>query len=88
MRFGFPAGVLLALLGLMFMALVAMGTGLGPSGMDKSLYGVDARAALTIAAGLCLAVGVTLVGLGFGHWRRPVPPGPTLDHTPDRRQQP
>ena len=85
LRLGVPAGVMLVLLGLLFIGLLALGTGLGPGGSDASVYGVNARAVLTIGAGLCLAVGVTLFGLGFGHWRRPVPPDATLDHTPDRR---
>ena len=86
LRIGFPFGVLLTTAGLLFVLLMAMGVGLTPSGADDALVGVDIRSLLTIAAGLCLACGITLIGLGFGHWQRPVPPGPSLDHTPDRER--
>ena len=85
LRFGFLAGVLLTATGLLMVLLIAMGVGLTPDRADAAILGVDVRSFLTIAAGLCLACGITLVGLGFGHWQRPVPPGPSLDHTPDRR---
>jgi hypothetical protein len=86
-RFGFAAGVVLVLLGLLCIGLFAVGTGLGPGGTEASAYGMNARAGLTIAAGLSLAVGATLVGLSVGHWRRPVPPQPTVERSPDRRRQ-
>ena len=85
LRLGFLAGVLLTATGLLMVLLIAMGVGLTPDRADAAILGVDVRSFLTIAAGLCLACGVTLAGLGFGHWQRPVPPGPSLDHTPDRR---
>lgn len=85
-RFGFLSGVLLMATGLLMLLLIAMGAGLTPDRADAALLGVDVRSFLTIAAGLCLACGITLVGLGFGHWQRPVPPGARLDHTPDRER--
>ena len=78
-------GVLLAAAGLLFVLMLAMGTGLMPDGTDATLVGVDLRSLLTVAAGIFLAGGITLVGLGFGHWRRPQRPGASLDRTPDKQ---
>jgi hypothetical protein len=87
LRLGLLAGVLLTATGLLLVLLFATGFGLMPDGTDAAVLGVDVRSFLTVAAGLCLACGITLVGLGFGHWQHPVPPGPSLDHTPDARHR-
>ncbi len=70
-RLGFLAGVLLMAAGLLLLLLIAMGIGLMPDGADASLLGVDIRSFMTVATGLCLASGITLVGLSFGHWQHP-----------------
>ena len=75
LRVGFLAGVLLATAGVLLLLLIAMGVGLTLDGTDTSLVGVNVRSFLTIAAALCLASGITLVGLGFGHWQHPRPEG-------------
>jgi hypothetical protein len=69
--FGVVVGVLLLLTGLLLMVLIALGVGLLPNGADSSLVGVDARSFMAICAALCLASGMTLVGLGLGHWQQP-----------------
>jgi hypothetical protein len=73
-RFGFVAGVLLVAFGLLLLLLIAAGIGLTPDHQDAALLGVDTRSFMTVAAGLCLASGITLVGLGFGEWKHPKPP--------------
>jgi len=70
-RLGFLAGALLMAAGLLLLLLIAMGFGLMPDGADASLLGVDIRSFMTVATGLCLACGITLVGLSFGHWQHP-----------------
>jgi hypothetical protein len=85
-QMSFAVGVLLAMAGAVLLLLVAMGVGLAPDGTDSQIVGVDARSWLTIGAGLLLACGITLVGLGFGRWQHPVPPGPSLEENPDRRR--
>ena len=70
-RLGFLAGVLLMAAGLLMLLLIAMGIGLMPDGADASLLGVDIRSFMTVATGLCLASGITLVGLNVGHWTAP-----------------
>ena len=78
-RLGFLAGALLMAAGLLLLLLIAMGIGLMPDGADASLLGVDIRSFMTIAAGLSLASGITLVGLNVGHWKHPKPQGEKLD---------
>jgi hypothetical protein len=43
------------------------------------VLGLDIRSFMTIAAGLALAGGITLVGLNVGHWKHPKPQGEKLD---------
>jgi len=76
---GFFAGVLLTAAGLLMLLLIAMGIGLTPDGTDALLLGVDIRSFMTIAEGLGLASGITLVGLNVGHWKHPKPQGEKLD---------
>jgi hypothetical protein len=57
--------------GVLLLLLMAMGIGLMPDGADASLLGVDIRSSITVAAGLCLASGITVFGLSFGHWQHP-----------------
>jgi hypothetical protein len=78
-RLGFLAGALLMAAGLLLLLLIAMGIGLMPDGADASLLGVDIRSFMTIAAGLSLASGITLVGLNVGDWKRPKPQREKLD---------
>jgi hypothetical protein len=82
-RFGMVLGLLLAVIGITGVVTLMLGVGADtasftPGGEQTS------RAPFAIAAGLALAAGLTLLGLNAGHWRRPVPPGPELDRTPDR----
>jgi len=79
--FGFFAGVLLMAAGLLMVLLIAMGIGLTPDSTDALLLGVDIRSFMTIAAGLGLASGITLVGLNVGHWKHPRPQGEKLDES-------
>ena len=76
---GFLAGVLLVAAGLLMLLLIALGIGLMPDGADASLLGVDIRSLMTIAAGLGLASGITLVGLNVGDLKHPKPQGEKLD---------
>jgi hypothetical protein len=78
-RLGFLAGALLMAAGLLLLLLIAMGIGLMPDGADASLLGVDIRSFMTIAAGLSLASGITLVGLNVGDWKHPKPQREKLD---------
>jgi hypothetical protein len=81
LRAGFLAGVLLATVGVLLLLMIAIGVGVTGDGGDATLMGVDVRSFMTIAAALCLASGVTLVGLGYGNWQHPRHEG-----TPDRRR--
>jgi hypothetical protein len=78
-RLGFLAGVLLMAAGLLMLLLIAMGIGLMPDGADASLLGVDIRSFMTVVTGLCLASGITLVGLNVGNWTHPKHQGEKLD---------
>ena len=83
-RAGMFFGLLLTAIGLVAAAVLIFGpvadaATFPPTGVEYW------RAPLAAAAGLALAAGLTLVGLNAGHWRQPIPPGPDLEHTPDRR---
>lgn len=84
---GMVVGTLLAAIGAaLAVALIAgLGAPEGGSAVATAPDGGDLRTVLAVAAGLALASGFTLLGLGMGHWSRPVPPGPELSRTPDMR---
>ena len=86
-RLGFLAGVLLMAAGLLMLLLIAMGIGLMPDGADASLLGVDIRSFMTVVTGLCLASGITLVGLNVGHWTAPETSGRKARRGGDNRNQ-
>jgi hypothetical protein len=81
-RFGMVLGLLLAVLGITGVVTLMLGVGADSASFTPGAA-QSSRAPFAIAAGLALAAGLTLLGLNAGHWRRPVPPGPQLDRTPD-----
>lgn len=85
---GMVVGTLLAAIGAaLAVALIAgLGAPEGGSAVATAPDGGELRTVLAVAAGLALASGFTLLGLGMGHWSRPVPPGPELSRTPDMRE--
>jgi hypothetical protein len=83
-RFGMVLGLLLAVLGITGVVTLMLGVG-ADSASFTAAGEQSSRAPFAIASGLALAAGLTLLGLNAGHWRRPVPPGPELERSPDRR---
>lgn len=84
---GVLVGTLLAALGAVLAVALLAGVGL-PDSASAAVQAGDGglHTVLAVTAGLALASGVTLLGLGMGHWRRPLPPGPELSRTPDMRE--
>ena len=82
---GMVVGTLLAAIGAALVVALLAGLGASDAAVATAPDGGELRTVLAVAAGLALASGFTLLGLGMGHWSRPVPPGPELSRTPDMR---
>lgn len=54
------------------------------SGPGSGIGSSQSNLVLAAVAGLSLASGLALLGLGAGRWKRPSAPGTDASHTPDR----
>lgn len=78
-------GVVLCALGVVLLAVVWFGPLAGRTSLGQAWYDSFLVPAGVFGAGLSLAAGLALIGVGMGRWRRPLPTGRSTPHDPLER---